>query len=222
MITAETRKGFNYYHCTNGKGICDQKKNYMRSELVDSLLAKMFLDLKFNERLIDFSYRKYKAENGEKIAYTENILNTLKKELDGLATKESMLTDSYSSQVLRKDLYEEKMKDIAIKRIELEKQLEERQKSGVSPVTFEQIRNVFIDGSKATEQYINAKDEEKRILLGKLLSNATIKNKSVAQYQFKSPYQTLANMPKNIDISTMCEMGESNSRPMLGKHQFCH
>ena len=109
------------------------------------------------------------------------------------------------------------MKDIAVKRLELEKQIEEKQKSGVSPVTFEQIRNVFIDGSKATEQYINAKDEAKRILLEKLLSNATIKNKSVAQYQFKSPYQVLANSPKNIDISVMCGMGESNSPPQFGK-----
>ena len=106
--------------------------------------------------------------------------------------------------MLRKDLYEEKMKDIAVKRIELEKQIEEKEKSGVLPVTFEQIRDVFIDGSKATEKYMQGKDEAKRSLLEKLLSNATIKNKSVAQYQFKSPYQTLANMPKNVDISTMC------------------
>jgi DNA invertase Pin-like site-specific DNA recombinase len=205
IITAETQKGFSYYHCTNGKGVCDQKKNFMRSELIDSMLAKVFLDLKFNEEFIDISYNDYKDRYGSKIDYEANIINNLKKELDGLSTKESMLTDSYSSQVLRKDLYEEKMRDIANKRIELEKQIEENQKkSGVTEVTFEQIRNVFIDGSRATEQYKAANDDAKRLLLQKLLSNATIKNKSVAQYQFKSPYQVLANTPKNIDISQMC------------------
>ena len=28
--------------------------------------------------------------------------------------------------------------------------------------------------------------------------------------------------PKNADFKTLCEMRESNPRPMLGKHQFCH
>ena len=211
IITAETQKGFSYYHCTNGKGVCDQKKNFMRSEFVDTLLAKAFLDLKFDDELINLSYEDYKARNGQKIDYEANIITNLHKELAGLSTKESMLTDSYASQILRKDLYEEKMRDIANKRIELEKQIEENQKkSGITEVTFEQIRNVFIDGSRATEQYVNANDDAKRLLLQKLLSNATIKNKSVAQYQFKSPYQTLANSPKNIDISE-CAPGRNRT-----------
>ena len=54
------------------------------------------------------------------------------------------------------------------------------------------ITSIPSDGSRAAEQYVNAKDDAKRVLLEKLLLNATIKNKSVAQYQLKGPYQTLA------------------------------
>ncbi len=211
IITAETQKGFAYYHCTNGKGICDQKKNFMRSEDIDKLLAGIFNDLRFDEEFINITYEAYKERKGCTIDAGQNIIDNLNKELAGLITKESMLTDSYASQILRKDLYEEKMKEIANQRTILEKQIEEnRKKSGVSVVTFEQVKEVFTDGNRAAKQYRDANPEAKRNLLGKLLSNATIKNKTVAQYKFKSPYQILADTPKNIDFSGMLRDLESN------------
>ena len=186
IITTETQKGFAYYHCTNGKGICDQKKNFMRSETVDTMLAGIFNDLPFDEEFIDICYEAYKARNGDKMTAELHIIDTLHQELAGLITKESMLTDSYASQILRKDLYEEKMREIANQRVTLEKQIEEnKKKSGVSVVTFEQVKEVFIDGNRAAKQYCDANPEAKRNLLGKLLSNATIKNKTVAHYKFK-------------------------------------
>lgn len=53
-------------------------------------------------------------------------------------------------------------------------------------------------------------------MLEKLLLNASIKNKTVTQYQFKSPYQKLANLPKNADIKLLCAYQDSN----LGPHQY--
>ena len=99
---------------------------------------------------------------------------------------------------------------IANHRVELEKQIEESQKKSWASITFEQIKEVFIDGNRAAEQYVQSKDTAKRVLLEKLLSNATIKNKTVAQYQFKSPYQLLADAPKNTSISTLYPHVESN------------
>jgi hypothetical protein len=46
-------------------------------------------------------------------------------------------------------------------------------------------------------------EQEKRNMLKKLLSNASVKNKSVAQYLFKNQYQVLALAPKNSDLNTM-------------------
>lgn len=73
-----------------------------------------------------------------------------------------MLTDSYTSQVLRKDLYEEKMREIANRRIELEKQIKEIKTGSVPEVTIEQIKNVFLDCNKAADSYLHATDEAKR------------------------------------------------------------
>ncbi len=210
IITAETHKGFAYYHCTNGKGICDQKKNFMRSEDIDTMLSNIFQELKFDSELIEMSFEAYKARNQEKLTYTTNLTANLKNELAGLPMKESLLTDSYTSQVLRKDLYEEKMRELANRRVELEKQIKEIENGNVPTVTIEQIKNVFLDGNKAADSYMTVSDEAKRRMLEKLLSNAIIANKTVAKYSFKSPYHLVANIPKNATISQMLRDLDSN------------
>ena len=130
--------------------------------------------------------------------------DALLKELESLPERESLLTDSYSSQVLRKDLYELKMREIENKRVELNKQLADLEaKGGIPADTFERIKNVFLDGNKASKQYLEVKDPERRRMLEKLLSNASIKNQNIAEYQYKSPYQVLAMTPKNIDLEGM-------------------
>jgi hypothetical protein len=57
---------------------------------------------------------------------------------------------------------------------------------------------------------LTATDEAKRRLLEKLLSNVSIKNQNVAQYQFKNPYLVLAKAPKNGDLATMLAVSDSN------------
>jgi hypothetical protein len=81
-------------------------------------------------------------------------------------------------------------------------------KGGPTVATFEQIKKVFLDGSKAAERYVIVDPQEKRVMLQKLLSNASIKNKTMAQYQFKSPYQRLSEIPKNITFEKLCALGD--------------
>ncbi|MCX6719423.1 MAG: hypothetical protein NTZ38_03560 [Candidatus Taylorbacteria bacterium] len=95
------------------------------------------------------------------------------------------------------------MREITNRRVELEKQIREIENGSVPEVTIERIKNVFLDGNKAADSYLQATDEAKRRTLEKLLSNAIITNKTVANYSFKSPYELVANIPKNATISQM-------------------
>lgn len=70
--------------------------------------------MKIEPELIGLSFKAYKAQNQAKLTYTATSTSNLKNKLSGLPAKESMLTDSYTSQVLRKDLYEEKMLKLLI------------------------------------------------------------------------------------------------------------
>lgn len=213
MLTAETQKGFIYYHCTNGKENCIEHKKYIRSEVIDELLSSLFLKLKFDSDFIEISAEAYKAKNNDKISYTQSSLESLNNELKALLEKELTLTDGYSSKIVREDLYKLKMLEIENKRVEINQQITKIQSKGrVSAITFEQIKNVFIDGNISSEKYLEVSDIKKRHMLEKLLSNATVKDKNVVNYQFKSPYQVLANTPKNCDLQTMRRERDSNSR----------
>lgn len=87
-LTCDTKKGYIYYYCTNGKGNCEEHKKYMRSEFVDKLLSDLFLKLKFNSEFIEISAEAYKAKNMDKIDYTESSLESLSNELKMLLDKE--------------------------------------------------------------------------------------------------------------------------------------
>ena len=108
-------------------------------------------------------------------------------------------------------------------RVELKNQLREIEKeSAISESTFEQIKNVFKDGNKASKEYLTATDEAKRKLLEKLLSNVSIKNQDVAQFKFKSEYQVLANTPKNASILQLLPDRDSNPDRRYQKPQSYH
>lgn len=222
-LTADTKKGYKYYYCTNGKGNCEEHKKYLRSEKVDALLADLFLKLKFDEELIEISYDKYKSENQDKLAYTANSTESLTSELTALLDKELALADGLSSKLIREEVYKIKLQEIENRRAILKKQIAEIQaKGGVSEITFERIKEILLEGNKAAETYLNYTEEKKRNMLGKVLSNASIKNQTVAQYQFKSVYHILATAPKNVDFVGMRAHPDSNGERRFWRPLFYH
>jgi site-specific DNA recombinase len=203
-LTGDTQKGHQYYFCTNGRGGCVQHRKYLRAEKIDTLLSDMFTDLKFDDDLISLCADAYKSRYKTKTEYVLNARASLDQEFASLPERESLLTDGYSSGLIRKELFQQKMQEIANKRVEIQQQIADmEEKGGASSITFEQVHDVFIQGSRAAEKYLLVKDEEKREMLEKLLSNLTIENGNVAQIQYKSPYHLLASTPKNADFSTL-------------------
>jgi len=215
-LTCDTKKGFIYYYCTNGKGNCEEHKKYMRSEVVDKLLSELFLKLKFNLEFIEISAEAYKAKNSDKIFYTQSSLESLNNELKSLLEKELALADGYTSKIIREEVYKIKMQEIESRRFEINLQIEKiNGKSGLPVATFEQIKNVFIDGNKASDEYLMVDDIKRRHMLENLLSNATVKEKNIVSYQFKNMFQALANAPKNSDLYEMLGDLESNQDSRL-------
>lgn len=194
----------------------------MRSEHVDGLLSKLFLELKFDEEFIEQSAEAYLALNKDKMNYTKSALDSLNSGLSALLDKELALAEAYSSKIMREEIYRLKMHELEIKRAELTQQIKNVEtKGGVSAVTFERIKNVFIDGNKASNEYLRVGDVERRNMLGKLLSNATIKEKNIVSYQFKNVFQVLAKADKNGDLQTRLPVRDSNPNTLLQREMSC-
>lgn len=203
-LTADTKKGFTYYFCTNGKRICDQHKTYLRSEHIDMLIIEVLKNIAFQTKTITLAGKAYRQRMQDTSVDIEAVQATLHKQKALLAEKEDMLVEGFSSKIIREELYMAKMKDLAIRRAELDQQLYEiTAKHAKHKITFEQIENVFLQGNKAVKLYTSATDKQKRILMQNLLSNIRIENKKVLSYQFKSPFDLLAKMPKNVGFREM-------------------
>ncbi len=221
-ITVDTQKGIQYYYCTNGKYICNQHKNYMRSDYVDVLMSELFKVLQIDDELIEISAEAYKVKNATDDNYIEVTLETLNSELNLLLQKELKLSDGWSSKTVRDEVYNVQIKEITNKRLELEEQINNVQKTNKGKVTLEQIKKVFTDCNKASKEYIDADDYKKRNMLKKLLSNATVKDKKIVSYQFVSLYSVIAKAPKNCTIDEMLGNRDSNPNTILQRDVSYH
>ena len=215
MITAATKKGHQYYYCTNGKGGCDEHTKYMREVFLDEKLIEVFGSLHLSEQKIDLLYRSAKEKVDADHQYLQNSLDTLSKQLESLTTKESRLLDTFLADQISKEIYDAKILEIRNERVSLEKQISDL-KSKQAGSTLELVKDAFLKGSRAMKDYAKSQGEEKRNLVSDLLWNLSVKDRKIAQVSYRSPYDILAKAPKNADISTLCARQDSN----LGPRQY--
>lgn len=203
-ITADTKRGHQYYYCTNGKQSCNQHKRYYRSEKIHEIISELFDKLKLPPQLIIISGKAYEEIFQKSKVNKKEIIVTLQNEAKMLLDKENMLVEGFTSKIIRYDVYTSKIKEIEARSIEIELQISALQNVHENnEATFEQIKNVLVDGYFASYVYKSASERIKRSYLEKRLSNIAIKDGKIVSYQFKSPYNILAKVPQDVDFSTM-------------------
>lgn len=212
VYTASKKKGHDYYYCTNGKKICEAHKEYKRSDNIDELMLEIFDKIQFDEELIDIAYQASKEKCLNNMDYTENSKSSFESELKIIDQKKNKLLDTYLSNLVDKNVWEAKMKELDNNRVEIESQLQNfKVENGNGEITLEQIKNVFLFANKAKETFTGYDKYKKRELLEILLWNLEIENKKIADIRFKMPYQLLANTPKKCDFATL--FGDRDSNP---------
>jgi len=200
MITATKKKGHDYYYCTNGKGGCVEHKKYLRSEILDLRVANELLRLQSDPELVELAYEAVKQDAQADIRYAATARETLQKRLLTIQESQSRLTDSYAADVLPRAVYEAKMLDLRNEAVTIERQLKE----ATDPIaTLEPIKNVFLRGISAANDYLSAPPEEKRILVSELLWNLKLSMGEIKDFQFKKPYDVIANGPKPTSLALM-------------------
>ena len=215
-LTADTKKGHVYYYCTNGKGICQEHTKYLRSEFVDELLSTILQKISFETEFIAGMVEAYKQKYKNKEVDMQDFMSKLAEEKSNLLTKESLLVEGYSSSIIREEIYTEKIKQIHLKRTELDIQIKEIEARKHRPsVTFEQVKNVLITAYNIAHAYLQAPEEDKRNMLQTVLSNIAISNQKIVKYQLKSPYDLLLKVPKNANLRTMLALWDDIRKAIL-------
>ncbi|OHB14689.1 MAG: hypothetical protein A2431_00575 [Candidatus Zambryskibacteria bacterium RIFOXYC1_FULL_39_10] len=201
-LTSSTKKGHDYYYCTNRKEKCDEHKSYMRETYLYEIFGNIFGSLAFSERKIDLMYKSAKEKIGIDSEYFDNALATLQNSLESLTTKESKLLDTFLADQISKELYDQKALDIHNERISLNKQIQEfKNKQPASML--EPTKNAFIQGNRAMKEFLDADNFKKRNIVENLCWNLSFKDKNVAQIKLKTPFDVMYKAPKNGTLSEM-------------------
>lgn len=195
-ITAEKQKGINYYHCTNGKKICDQKKKFIREDDLEKELVSEIEKIKFDDELIDIlhdaSLEIFHASNKD----TQTHKKALESKLQALRAKESILTDKLLEGILSNEIYNQKSKEIKLEIFDLERRINAKEIDIEKELlTFELTRNAFKAFNFNDISFSEMKNEKKHKTLQKLLSNSTLKNENGSKtliLQYKKPYDRIA------------------------------
>ena len=211
-ITAEIKKQkYVYYHCTNGKGNCNQKSFNANENELHKEITKDLKKLHISQRMVDIVYKAKLEELEQSDEYHNHALDTAYKAQETLSKRKSRLVDTYVTEDIDETLYKEKLKDIDKEHINLSQQIKQLEKDNHNPLaTIELVYSAFKRGHTMSERYFNASDDERRIILSEALSNSTLLNRKIVSLQYKSPYNVLARTPVNASFSTMLPDRESN------------
>ncbi len=212
-FTASTKKGHDYYYCTNGKGGCEEHKKYLRSEILDNVIADSLDDIKFDPKIIELAYKASKEKTNLNENYRQSSLDNITKQLEFVARRQAKLLDSHLSELITNDVYESKMRELANEEISLKAQYKKVENTFNNRVlTLEPTKNIFLEANRAKDEFVNSKNDKKRLVLENLLWNLEIKDQVLANASYKMPYEALKNHPKNGDFSDLLGMRDSNPR----------
>ncbi len=198
-ITAEKQKGISYYHCTNGKKICDQKKTFFREDELENELVSEIQSIAFDDELIDILHDASLERFHNEVRDTNAEKQRAEVHLVALREKESVLTDKLIDGVLSNDIYTQKMNSLKLEIFETE-QLIANSSIDIEKelATFELTKEMFKAFNFNDISFSELTEEEKLQTFKKLLSNSTLKHENGVKslnLQYKKPYDVIARTP---------------------------
>ncbi len=190
-ITAEIKKGkYVYYHCTGGKGKCEQKKIYINELDLMPQFDEAVKAVSLAQRHIDYIKQGLKESLADKKEFSEQMRSNLEAEAKRIRHRIDKITNEYYDDLVDAKFYNEKRvqwnKDLDEIMIKLEALHHAEQKyyeEGVRII--ETLKNAYI-------LYKQQSPIEQRKLLNHLLSNCTLEGRKVS-YDYNLPFSYFIN-----------------------------
>jgi len=200
-ITAEKQRGHSYYHCTNGKGICDQKKYFVRGHKLENQISELaFVNGYLNDKLIDIMYKASLNRVSSFVNIQKDKENDIERDILKLETKKDRLTDMLLEGRISEEKFDDKNLELHNQIQDLKLSLETLQKKDNPIETIEQTKKAFKAFVDNRKMYFDMPDEGKKEILFNLLSNITIKERKVVSLQWKTPFDIIAKPPQKGDF----------------------
>lgn len=202
--TASTKKEKHiYYHCTNAKGICTQRSDYLVPNDVTDTLQEVFKPFSLVEAdFAKFAFDTYVRDLKSNKDSDEMYGTSLKLQIAEIDEKLKRLLDLLLDKRIEEGDYDRKRKSLTNDRVQMELQLRNLKPSNPES-TLERLEQFKERALSAYSMFVEGDDPIRSDLLKSVLWNATIINGNVASQQYKQPWEELAIGLKSGDFKTM-------------------
>ena len=190
-ITAEIKKGkYIYYHCTGGKGKCEQKKIYINELDLMPQFDEAVKAVSLAQKHIDYIKQGLKESLADKKEFSEQMRSNLKAEESRIRHRIDKITNEYYDDLVDAKFYNDKraqwnkdLDEIMIKLEALHNAEKKYYEEGVRII--ETLKNAYI-------LYKQQTPTEQRKLLNYLLSNCKLEGRKVS-YDYNLPFSYFIN-----------------------------
>ena len=190
-ITAEIKKGkYIYYHCTGGKGKCEQKKIYINESDLMPQFDKAVKAVSLAQKHIDYIKQGLKESLADKKEFSEQMRTNLEAEAKRIRHRLDKITNEYYDDLVDAKFYNEKrtqwnkdLDEVMIKLDALHNTEKKYYEEGVRII--ETLKNAY-------SLYLQQTPSEKRKMLNYLLSNCKLEDKKVS-YDYNLPFSYFIN-----------------------------
>ena len=222
LITAETQKGHNYYHCTKRKIRCSQK--YVREEELTEQISKYIQKVSLSDDWAKNIIAELEKEKSENIQSSESFAQNLKEKISIIDGKLERLMNAYLENAVSLPEYQENKNNLVQQKQILKDKI----------AAFEQKRGnwfepaiQFVNEVKSAEILAKSRNlENLKDFLRKCGSNFVLENQKLA-FDFKNPWNLVqkaeprrsrgeAKIPKNAERPNWRRVQDSNLQAPKG------
>ena len=195
QVTAEEKrkpsgKKYIYYHCTNGKGNCENV-TYIREEKIEDAYLEAFDLIKIPNEVIEYTKEALLGSHQEEKNYRESQVSLLTERYKKLDTYIDKLYVDKLEEVIELSFWESRTAAYKAEQEEILSKIDAL-KSSNTTYMLEGIKLMEI-ASKAAELFPLMTMEEKREIVSLVLSNPRIENANI-RYDYKMPFELFTNV----------------------------
>ena len=207
IITAEIKKGkYVYYHCTHGKGECNQDK-YIREESLEEQFQKAVFAIHMTDEQKDWVIKALKESNKDEQEFHKEKIRKLNIECEKWRERINQIYLDKLDAKITEEFWREKHVAWTKELKGIQELIDAYDKANEGYLEFGvQFLNV---ANKAKDLYIKQCMEEKSNFLKMILSNCTLKE-GILHWEYKRPFDIFAN-----GLSFSKTLGRKDSNPRM-------
>lgn len=192
-ITTERKKDrYNYLRCTKYRGDCGTPR--IKEEKLIAQIEQVFSDISLPYEKLEAISKAMRDSHEEKIAYHQAVISKLQHEYQEIDRKLEVMYDDRLNGRITAEIYDKKLIEFKAQQQEIELRLGQHTKADES---YYITASYLLDlASRAAELFESSKPEQKRQLIGLVLSNLKLRGQTL-EFTLKGPFAAIARANKS-------------------------